>query len=176
MTALRTQPSGNCLRSGDPSLGPSGGRGPVLCSGFRTSAGFPQVLGHDLTAQATCTVTLARLGWEPATLQIVTLAQEWAGWRNPQRDRGGSGQRGFKVCLFCLSASRGKSVDGSWSLSASQTPGFLKNTEQRHSKLRSRYERNRTEEGKQMENTLMCWEQHTCMSFKLLLNVRYNAF
>lgn len=79
--------------------------------------------------------------------------------------------------LTCPSASRGESADSSRSLVClSQTLGFLKNTEQRHSKLRSQCERNRTEEGNKRRNTLTCREQHTHMSLKLLLNVRYHVF
>ena len=99
---------------------------------------------------------------------------------------GGENRRGTEVKvagevqglpLPCPSASRGESTDSSRSLVClSQTLGFLKNTEQRHSKLRSQCERNCTEEGNKRRNTLTCREEHTRISLKLLLNVRYNVF
>lgn len=117
-------------------------------------------------------------GWEQWPLGIVTPAQECrlGGETHRETEEEVAGEvQGLP--LPCPSASRGKNADGSWSLGClSQTPGFLKNTEQRHSKLRSQCERNRTEERNKWKNTLMCREQHTRMSLKLLLNVRYNAF
>lgn len=76
------------------------------------------------------------------------------GWvEKPQRDRYKVAREVQGLPLLSECQQR-QEVDGSWSLVCLTNTWFSQNTEQRHSKLRSRYERNRTEEETKWKNTL----------------------